>query len=182
MKQCKLLKLSGSSVYYQSVEVLQEDLTLMREMDAIHLRYPFFGRRWIKTELGDRGFLVNRKKVQRLMRKIGILALYPKKQTSLQRGGHKIYPYLLKDLTIDRPNQVWATDITYIPMAKVFLYCAIIIDWCSRKVLSWRLPNTMDTRWCSRKLSIPMADLTLIRTRVRNLPVAHSRESWKITE
>ncbi len=124
----------------------------MREMDVIHLRYPFFGSRRIRTELGDRGFLVNRKKVQRLMRKIGILALYPKKQTSQPGEGHKIYPYLLKDLTIDRPNQVWATDLTYIPMAKGFLYCVAIIDWYSRKVLSWRLSNTMDTRFCLEAL------------------------------
>lgn len=150
--QCRLLNLSRSSVYYRAVDIPAEELVLMREIDAIHLQYPFYGSRRIRNELQDRGFAVGRKKTQRLMRKIGIQALYPKKKTSLPGFGHQIYPYLLKDLTIDRPNQVWATDITYIPMAKGFLYCIAIIDWYSRKVLAWRLSNTMDTGFCLEAL------------------------------
>ncbi len=129
-----------------------EELALIREIDEIHLQLPFYVSRRIRHELQDRGFVVGHKKVQRLMRKIGIQALYPKKKNSLPGTGHQIYPYLLKDLTIDRPNQVWATDITYIPMAKGFLYCIAIIDWYSRKILAWRLSNTLDAGFCVEAL------------------------------
>lgn len=149
-QQCKLLALSRSSVYYRPVEVSDEDLRLMKAIDAIHLEQPFRGSRRIRDELLDRKVVasINRKKVQRLMRQMGLVALYPKKKTSLPGKGHKIYPYLLKGLRIDRPNQVWATDICYMPMAKGFLYLVAVMDWHSRKVLSWRLSNTMDTRFC----------------------------------
>lgn len=152
IQQCQLLHLSRSSYYYQAVDVSEEELSLLREVDKIHLQYPFYGSRRIRNELHDQGFWVGRKKVQRLMRKIGIVALYPKKKTSLPGKGHQIYPYLLKGLLIDRPNQVWATDLTYIPLAKGFLYCVAIIDWYSRKVLAWRLSNTMDTGFCLEAL------------------------------
>lgn len=153
-QQCRLLALSRSSVYYRPVDVSKEDLRLMKALDEIHLEKPFFGSRRLRDELVDRGAAdkINRKKVQRLMRQMGLVALYPKKKTSVPGKGHKIYPYLLKGLTIDRPNQVWATDICYIPMAKGFLYLVAIMDWHSRKVLAWRLSNTMDTSFCLEAL------------------------------
>lgn len=151
-RQCKLLKLSRSSVYYQPVSVSEQALALMRELDTVHMKYPFYGSRRIRDELNDRGFSVCRKKIQRLMSKMGIIALYPKKKTSQPGKGHKIYSYLLKDLSIDRPNQVWSTDITYIPMAKGFLYLVAIMDWYSRKILSYRLCNTMDVSFCLEAL------------------------------
>jgi putative transposase len=158
-QQCKLLALSRSSVYYRPVEVSDEDLRLMKAIDAIHLEQPFRGSRRIRDELLDQKVVayINRKKVQRLMRQMGLVALYPKKKTSLPDKGHKIYPYLLKGLRIDRPNQVWATDICYIPMAKGFLYLVAVMDWHSRKVLSWRLSNTMDTRFCLEALEEAIA-------------------------
>jgi len=147
-RQCQLLDLNRSSVYYQPVGVSDEDLRLMRLIDEIHLNRPFYGSRRVRDNLEDLGHTVNRKKVQRLMRQMGIAALYPKANTSRPGKGHKIYPYLLKGLTIDRPNQVWATDISYIPMAKGFVYVVAIMDWYSRRVLSWRVSNSMDADFC----------------------------------
>lgn len=120
----------------------------MQKIDEIHTRYPFMGSRRIVGELADAGFLVNRKKVMRLMRLMGIYALYPKKKTSIKDKKHKIYPYLLRNLEVTYANQVWATDITYIPMKKGFVYVVAVIDWYSRKVLSWKLSNTLDTQFC----------------------------------
>jgi len=120
----------------------------MRLIDEIHLKRPFYGSRRVRDNLEDLGHTVNRKKVQRLMRQMGIAALYPKANTSRPGKGHKIYPYLLKGLTIDRPNHVWATDISYIPMAKGFVYVVAIMDWYSRRVLSWRVSNSMDADFC----------------------------------
>ncbi len=120
----------------------------MRRIDEIHLKLPFYGNRRIRDQLHREGCKVNRKKVRRLMRLMGISALYPRRRTSKPGKGHKIYPYLLKDLSIDRPNQVWASDITYIPMARGFLYLVAILDLYSRKVLSWRLSNTLDPEFC----------------------------------
>ena len=128
-RQCQLLGLNRSSVYYQPIGVTDEDLRLMRLIDEVHLKHPFYGSRRIRDNLQDLGHSVNRKKVQRLMRLMGITALYPKANTSRPGKRHKIYPYLLKGLTIDRPNQVWATDLTYIPMAKGFVYVVAIMDW-----------------------------------------------------
>jgi putative transposase len=150
--QCKLLDINRSMVYYQAAPVSGADLELMRRIDEAHLKHPFYGSRRIRDWLEDREILVNRKKVRRLMRQMGIAALYPKKKTSQPGVGHKIYPYLLKDLNIDRANQVWAADITYIPMARGFLYLTAIIDWHSRKVLSWQLSNTMDSDFCVEAL------------------------------
>jgi putative transposase len=113
---------------------------------------PFYGSRRIRGWLSDQGHLVNRKRVQRLMRTMGIAALYPKRNLSLANQAHKVYPYLLRNLVIDRPNQVWATDITYIPMARGFVYLVAVMDWYSRKVLSWRVSNTLDTRFCVEAL------------------------------
>lgn len=147
-RQCQLLDLNRSSVYYQPVGVSDEDLRLMRLVDEIHLKRPFYGSRRIRDDLQDLGYSVNRKKVRRLMRQMGIMALYPKANTSRPGKGHKIYPYLLKGLRIDRPNQVWATDISYIPMARGFVYVVAIMDWTSRKVLAWRVSNTLDADFC----------------------------------
>jgi putative transposase len=151
-RQCQLLNLNRSTVYYQPMGVSDEDLKLMRLIDEIHLKRPFYGSRRIRDDLQDLGYLVNRKRVQRLMRKMGIMALYPKVNTSRPGKGHKIYPYLLRGLTIDRPNQVWATDLTYIPMAKGFVYVVAIMDWYSRKVLAWRVSNSMDADPCVEAL------------------------------
>lgn len=150
--QCKLLKLRRSSVYYQPVPISEHELALMRELDAVHMKYPYYGSRRIYDELNARGYPVCRKKVQRLMRKMGIIVLYPKQNTSQPGKGHKVYPYLLKDLSIERPNHVWATDISYIPMARGFLYLMAIMDWHSPKVLSYRLSNTMDVHFCLEAL------------------------------
>ena len=151
-RQCELLDLNRSSVYYQPTPVSAEDLALMRRLDEMHLERPFYGSRRLRDWLCDEGHEVNRKRVQRLMRLLGITALYPKKRTSQPGKGHKIYPYLLRGLRIDRPNQVWATDLTYIPMAKGFVYLVAIMDWYSRRVLSWRISNSMDTDFCVEAL------------------------------
>lgn len=120
----------------------------MALIDRCHLKYPFYGSRRIRDWLEDQGHIVNRKRVQRLMRTMGLVALYPKRNLSLANQAHKVYPYLLRNLVIDRSNQVWATDITYIPMAKGFVYLVAVMDWYSRRVLSWRVSNTLDTRFC----------------------------------
>lgn len=124
------------------------DLELMRLIDEQHLKMPYYGSRKMCTFLRKLGYCVNRKRVRRLMRQMGIEALYPRPRTSQPGGGHKIYPYLLKELTIDRPNQVWATDLTYIPMERGFMYLVAIMDWYSRRVLAWRVSNTMDADFC----------------------------------
>lgn len=148
VRQCELLDLPRSTYYHAPELVTDEELALMALIDRCHLKYPFYGSRRIREWLADEGYQVNRKRVQRLMRTMGIVALYPKRNLSLANQAHKIYPYLLRNLVIDRPNQVWATDITYIPMARGFVYLAAVIDWHSRKVLSWRLSNTLDASFC----------------------------------
>ncbi len=148
VRQCELLKLSRSSVYYVPREQCQEDLDLMYLIDQQHLETPYYGSRKMRVHLERKGHLINRKRVQRLMRTMGIQAVYPRPRTSIPGDGHKVYPYLLKGLKIDRPNQVWATDISYVPLARGFMYLVAIIDWYSRKVLSWRVSNTMDTDFC----------------------------------
>ena len=147
-RRCQLLSVPRSSAYYQPTEESPEDEALMRTIDEIHLRLPFFGSRRIVDELADLGRRVNRKCVQRLMRQMGLAALYPKPNTSRAHHAHKVYPYLLRGLAIKRPNQVWCADITYIPMRKGFVYLVAIMDWHSRKVLSWRLSNTLDAAFC----------------------------------
>jgi putative transposase len=151
-RRCALLGVARSSAYYQREPVSAKDLELMRLIDEIHLQYPFYGSRRLRNELEDRGHLVNRKRVQRLMRQMNLTALYPRRRTSQPGKGHKIYPYLLRDLNIERANQAWATDITYCPMAKGFMYLVAIIDWHSRRVLSWRVSNTLDTAFCIEAL------------------------------
>lgn len=147
-RRCELLDVARSSAYYRPAPASEADLALMRLIDEIHLRWPFYGSRRIRDELEERGHTVNRKRVQRLMRQMGLQALYPRQRTSQPGKGHAIYPYRRRGLTIERANQVWATDICYIPMAKGFMYLAAIMDWHSRRVLSWRVSNTLDTDFC----------------------------------
>jgi len=143
-----LLDINRSGLYYQPVGISEEDLTLMKLIDRQYLMTPFYGARKIVACLKSQGNTVNRKHIQRLMRLMGIKAIYRRPRTSRPAPGHKIYPYLLRDIKITRPNQVWATDITYIPMARGFLYLVAIIDWYSRYVISWRLSNTLDADFC----------------------------------
>jgi putative transposase len=148
VKQCRLLKVNRSSVYHRAAPPSDDDLKLMRLIDQIHLSRPYLGVRRITDSLRDSGEATNHKRVYRLMKQIGIQAIYPKPNTSKKHPKNKIYPYLLRGLTINRPNHVWATDITYVPMSSGFVYLTVIMDWYSRKVLSWRLSNSMDSQFC----------------------------------
>lgn len=147
-RQCHLLAVPRSSVYARSRGVPAADVELMRQLDALYLHWPFYGSGRLCEELRQGGERVNRKRVRRLMRQMGLRAVYPKPRTSQPGAGHKIYPYLLNGLTIDRPNQVWASDICYVPMAKGFMYLTVIMDWYSRRVLAWRVSNTLDAEPC----------------------------------
>jgi len=151
-RQCALMGLARSGVYRAPAPAKESDTGLMRRIDALYTDCPFYGSRRIAFELK-----VNRKRVQRLMRLMGIEALGPKPSTSTPQPGHRIYPYLLRHLSIDRPNQVWATDITYIPIGLGFLYLVAIMDWASRAVLSWRLSNTLDASFCIAALEEALA-------------------------
>lgn len=151
-RQCELLGISRSGVYYVPVEPDAEELELMRQIDELHLEYPFYGSRSIARGLRHRGCPANRKRVQRLMRLMGLESVAPKPDTSRPNEEHPVYPYLLRGLTISRANQVWATDITYIPLARGYAYLVAIMDWHSRRVLSWRLSNTMDPSFCVEAL------------------------------
>jgi putative transposase len=146
-RQCELLGLPRSTYYYSPAAAPEEDLMLMRRIDEQYLRTPFYGSRRMALHLGEEGFPVNRKRVQRLMRLMGIEAIYPRR-TTIPAPGHKTYPYLLRGLTIDRANQVWSSDITYVPMRQGFMYLVAIMDWYSRHVLAWRLSNTLDAAFC----------------------------------
>ena len=148
IRQCDLLDLPRSTFYHVPKPISEADLELMKLIDRCHMELPFYGSRRMVDWLGDEGHLVNRKRVQRLMRTMGIVAIYPKKNLSQPNQAHRVYPYLLRNLNIDRPNQVWATDITYLPMARGFVYLVAVIDWYSRRVLSWRLSNTLDSQFC----------------------------------
>lgn len=151
-RQATCLGISRASVYYLPQAVSPEDLLLMRRIDELHLTFPFAGTRMLRDLLQREGHLIGRKRVRSLMRRMGIEALYRKPNTSARGKGHKIYPYLLRGLTIDRSNYVWATDITYIPMAKGFVYLCAIVDWASRKVLSHRVSISMETDFCLEAL------------------------------
>ena len=142
----------GSSLYYEAVPTSERDVQLILLIDEIHLKYPFYGIRRIRNELRDLGHEIGRSHVSTLIKKMGIRALYPKPKLSKPNLEHKIYPYLLKGMEITRANQVWATDITYIPMAKGFCYLVAIMDWSSRRVLAWRLSNTLDASFCTEAL------------------------------
>ena len=158
-RQCELLGVSRSSVYYVPVEPEAEELELMRRIDEIHLEFPFYGSRTIARELRERGYRANRKRVQRLMRLMGLESVAPKPNTSKPNEEHPVYPYLLRGLTISRPNQVWAADITYIPLARGSAYLVAIMDWHSRRVLSWRLSNTLDASFCVEALQEALSAL-----------------------
>jgi putative transposase len=147
-RQCEILQLSRSSIYYRPVPISPKELELMRLIDEIHLARPFWGSRNIRDELWARGHRIGRGQVRRLMRKMGIVALYVKPRLSIPNISHRKYPYLLRGIVIDRPDQVWTADITYIPMAKGFCYLVAVMDWYSRMVLSWRLSNTLDSAFC----------------------------------
>jgi len=147
-RQCVLLNVARSGVYRAKPETSADDLALMRRIDELYLDKPFYGSRRMTFALNEEGRGVNRKRVQRLMRLMGLEALVPRPGTSKAAPENKIYPYLLRDLTITEPNHVWASDITYIPMAHGFLYLVAVIDWASRAVLAWRLSNTMDSGFC----------------------------------
>ena len=151
-RQSQILELSRSSMYYKAVAVSERDLEMMRIIDKVHLEYPFYGSRNIRDELRDQGYKVGRGHVSTLMKKMGIEALYRKPRLSKPHRGHKIYPYLLRGLEIIRANHVWAADITYLPMAKGFCYLVAIMDWASRRVLAWRLSNTLDVSFCNEAL------------------------------
>jgi putative transposase len=147
-RQCRILSLARSTAYYQQQETSAADLALMRRIDELHLEYPFAGSRMLRDLLKQEGHQVGRKHVATLMKKMGIEALYKKPNTSRRHPKHPVYPYLLRNLEIDRPNQVFAADITYIPMKRGFVYLFAVMDWASRRVLSWRISNTMTTDFC----------------------------------
>lgn len=151
-RQCQLLKVNRSSYYYKHVPVSDQNLELMRLIDELHLNKPHMGSRQMTDRLKDQGFEVNRKRIQRLMRLMGIQAIYPRPKTSVGNKAHTIYPYLLRELRVDRANQAWSSDITYIPMQRGFCYLVAIMDLYSRKILSWRLSNTLDKRFCIEAL------------------------------
>ena len=151
--QCRLLQVARSTLYDRPAPVSADDLAVMRRMDELHLAYPFYGSRRLAAVLRRDGWLVNRKRVKRLMQVMGLEAIYQKPNTSRGHPDHKVYPYLLRGLVIDRPNQVWCADITYIPMAKGFVYLVAVMDWFSRRVLGWRVSISMDTSFCVEALT-----------------------------
>lgn len=151
-RQCKLLKVTRSTVYHEPAPVSADDLLLMRRLNEQYLATPFYGSRRMAAVLRQQGFSVNRKRVQWLMQIMGLEAIYQKPNTSGRHPDHKIYPYLLRDLVIDRPNQVWCADITYISMAQGFVYLVAIMDWFSRRVLAWRLSIDMHSTFCVEAL------------------------------
>ena len=156
-RQAKALKLSRGSVYYLPRRVPAAYLAMMRRMDELHLEFPFAGSRMLRDLLNAEGFETGRRHVATLMKRMAIEAIYRKPNTSKPTPGHKIYPYLLRKLQIDRPNQVWATDITYIPMARGFVYLTAVVDWFSRRVLSWRVSITMEAEFCIEALEEALA-------------------------
>jgi putative transposase len=155
--QCRLLKVARSTLYYQPAPMDPDDLALMRRMDELYTASPFYGSRRMVAVLRRDGWSVNCKRVRRLMRVMGLEAIYQKPNTSKGHPEHKVYPYLLRDLVIERPNQVWCADITYIPMAKGFVYLVAVMDWFSRRVLAWRLSITMDADFCVDALQDALA-------------------------
>src|SRR6202051_1960496 len=156
-KQAEVLRISRGSVYYLPRPVPDADLAIMRHLDQLHLEFPFAGSRMLRGLLVAEGCKIGRRHVKTLMQRMGIEALYRRPRTTKPEPGHKIYPYLLRGLAITRPNQVWAMDITYIPMARGFVYLAVVLDWFSRRVLSWRLSITMEAAFCVETLGDALA-------------------------
>jgi len=156
-QQCRLLAVSRAAVYRKPVEVSAEDLAVMALIDRQYLARPYYGSRRMAAWLATQGHVVKRKRVQRLMRLLGLTAIYQRPKTSKPAAAHKIYPYLLGGIAIDRVNQVWCSDVTYIPMAKGFLYLVVIMDWVSRAVVAWRLSNTLGAEFCVEALEEALA-------------------------
>ena len=157
LKQAAAVGIARSTVYYLPRAVPAADLALMRRIDELHLEFPFAGSRMLRRLLAAEGRSVGRRHVRTLMQRMGLEALYRRPRTTKPEPGHKIYPYLLRGLAITRPNQVWATDITYVPMAKGFVYLAVVLDWFSRRVLSWRVSITMEASFCVAALEEALA-------------------------
>jgi putative transposase len=156
-KQAEAVNISRGSIYYLPRPVSAADLALMRRIDELHLEFPFAGSRMLRGLLAAEGCKIGRRHVKTLMKRMGIEALYRRPRTTKPEPGHKIYPYLLRGMAITRPNQVWAMDITYIPMARGFVYLAVVLDWFSRRVLSWRLSITMEAAFCVEALEDALA-------------------------
>ena len=156
-KQAKVLRISRGSVYYLPRPVSVSDLEIMRRLDRLHVEFPFAGSRMLRGLLSSDGCKIGRRHVKTLMKRMGIEALYRRPRTTKPEPGHKIYPYLLSGMEVVRPNQVWAMDITYIPMARGFVYLAVVLDWFSRRVLSWRLSITMEAAFCVATLEDALA-------------------------
>jgi putative transposase len=156
-RQCKLVAISRSSLYYAPLGESPENLALMRRIDELFLKYPFYGSRQMVRHLRREGVIAGRHRVRRLMRLMGLEAIYRAPRTSTPHPGHRVYPYLLRDVVVSRPDQVWCADISYIPVRRGFLYLVAIMDWASRRVLAWRLSNTMDAGFCVAALEEAMA-------------------------
>jgi putative transposase len=156
-RQARVLGLSRSSLYYRPRPVPAADLAVMRRMDELHLDYPFAGSRMLRDLLRGEGIEIGRERVITLMRRMGIEAIYRRPNTSKRGAGHQVYPYLLRGITVDRPNQVWAMDITYIPMARGFVYLTAVVDWFSRRVLAWRVSIGMEVDFCLEALEEALA-------------------------
>ena len=156
-RQCELVGISRSGFYYEPMPESEENLALMRRLDELHLAHPVYGSRRLTAWLQREGLVVNRKRVQRLLRLMGVEAIYPKRVLSQPGAGHRIYPYLLEGLEISGPDQVWCSDITYVPMAYGFLYLVAWMDWWSRYVVAWELANTLDSEFCIRAWSAALA-------------------------
>lgn len=157
-RQCELLEISRTAYYYEPCPETDENLELMRRLDELHLEHPVYGSRRLTVLLHREGRAVNRKRVSRLLRLMGVEAIYPRRSLSQPAQGHEIFPYLLKDVEINGPNQVWCSDITYIPMQQGFMYLVAVMDWWSRYVLSWGLSNTMEAEFCIRAWEAALAE------------------------
>ena len=177
--QCTLLGVSRSSLYYRPKEASEKDLFLMGEIDRQYLETPFYGSRRMRAWLGRCGIRVSRKRVQRLMRAMGLRAIYRRPNTSRRSPEHRVYPYLLRNARITRPNQVWAADITYLPMARGFLYLVAVMDWYSRYVVAWRLYNTLEAGFCAEVLE---EALGRGRPEVFNTDKGSQLASWEFTQ
>jgi hypothetical protein len=184
VRQCQLLKVARSTLYYQPAPVSDDDLAVMRRLDEQYLLTPFYGARWMVAVLRRDGFAVNRKRVRRLMRVMGIEAIYQKPNTSRRHPEHKVYPYLLGAMAIEEPNQVWCADITYIPMAKGFVYLVAVMDWFSRRVLAGdcRSVWTPISVWkrCRRRWSASASRTCSTRIKGGSSPVLRFSMSWKV--
>ena len=192
-RQCTLLGVARSSFYYRPRPESAEELELLKRLDRIFTNHPVYGSRRLQVALSREGVSVGRRRVRRLMKKLGLWAVRPKRNTSKRHPEHKVYPYLLRGKTIDQPNQVWAADVTYIPMQQGFLYLVAIIDWATRRVLSWRLSNTLTAGFCVEALSEALArfgkpgifntdqSLPSRKRGVCNSPATRSPRCWGIT-